>query len=1382
MTGDGKLASMKKNLVKTGLLAIISMAFLGVTMSTISWFSNLVVIDNAYGTNTQIEGSTMGAYFAYGNGIPTGDGNKVYGINKPRHLYNLAWLQYLGYFDNKQGGPQFYFEIDPNMEGDLDMSGWVLPPIGTEDHPFVGNFNGNGKTIKNLTVSNNFGDYNTYPNDVSEWNSTNHKQPHILGLFGVVGNYNSKYTVGNAFSTSVIQVKNTGLTNINVKTAVKDSLMGLVAGYVEGSLLNVAVDSGSLDVDKTATEIANNTTTSYPMSNGHGAFTDNISDYTLVGYTTNKTSIKKVTDTIYNVNVQTGQEFNANAQGTGTQGWGGSIDMMSMFQRIDNVRQRNNSTGVTTSLRSRSTSYQYRTTAVYNPNGTTRSSTPTSKTSNALTVRGLGANATIGNFTWVNSNSSSYMYLGGGERFIEDYYDNYHHEGRYITDGTHYLYFDGTELTNTNSSTTATLWIFTLVSGTTYTISTEYNGTTYYLYYNSGNLGIATNPTETYRRLTTTQSGNSLDISYNTSKIYYYDNSWQLVPTGTSTYTDYYYMKSDSNYISASSTASNTPSNTTSESSAAHFYIEDNTNYFYFLNSSNTKLYLMQYYRNNRTPTIQMRTGSANYYYYYTFNGTTLTARANSTNYYVRYNSGWTYTTTSGQAVTPTAHTVTVDFSTYKLSNTLANDPAERDGPDEYLNSTKHKDYYEYTAANTTYFPLNVASDGGTTASSITNGNYRPTDANTGYVIAGTSVPETSTISDGGPSLVRVSQYSKTHNVNNRSQTIKNSFKYSGTSYASGTIADADVLTISSAGQTSLTTAYPDPEHSLEKYASSKSTLLSVLRSSSNNYGLHFMNTQVSTSHIVKATNVSILGESYGDPNDTNEKKRTYEMPVNAIDFNLKEKGYINFFAGTYFSSDVTSFFSIHQIFRDGEANGYAITDIKEIAKIYGNTDHKNWSYAYQYTDGSFSKPYRFTGVNTKYELSNLDPDPETPYVESHSLTSEDFATYETTFGYTELFDTEWITNYSHTTHEKIYNLSQEYLFYFEMPMNSGEFCLGSVYGGAGGYLLYLDIGASAAKTQRTVVAEHYLESIITFSYPDGVALIPTDTIEGTEPTFKASNSVCVNIQGSYKGVLSVTRDDNDNVTVARDASYNTVAKPSYISDTIVSVVDPGDNLDSSADDTDLMNAYTYDAKYEKETYRILYYDLNVNFESITKTVIEDVRTRNNDGTWSAFNRTVTQQVDNGDVLTLQNESQITNSVITIFKYLGENNEANGTKWTYSEINNLSSQIFYNSATNTNVSSSAICSTLTTELVELYHILDYGITETTTIQLDLEIDEDITTGTYYKYKDYIIIPVLTGVPENEHVVYVVKKIGSNTVYFVDTTTQLTTVNQEVQLP
>lgn len=107
-------------------------------------------------------------------------------------------------------------------------------------------------------------------------------------------------------------------------------------------------------------------------------------------------------------------------------------------------------------------------------------------------------------------------------------------------------------------------------------------------------------------------------------------------------------------------------------------------------------------------------------------------------------------------------------------------------------------------------------------------------------------------------------------------------------------------------------------------------------------------------------------------------------MPADSIDFRVANRGYINFFAGTYYGSD-KNFFSLHSITRGSDNS---ITAIKEISKIYSVSGSPD--YVYQYTDESYSASV--TGKTLILE-----------------------------------FDCEWITNPTSITNNAVY--------YFEIPV-----------------------------------------------------------------------------------------------------------------------------------------------------------------------------------------------------------------------------------------------------------------------------------------------------------------------------------------------------------
>lgn len=300
----------KKHSLKIFLYAVLGGTILasGCAISAFSfaWFSNNNNVTRGF------DGSTTGAYFARGNGS---EGNP-YVINKPIHLYNLAWLQYVGFFKDKEP----YFII----ERDLDMSGWTLPPIGTTENPFLGHLDGNdtlhsqGQTatakISNLTISNSFEKYNgRHP---SSQKLSTFISPEITGLFGVLGN-----------KTSTVEpsVKNLYLNKISIDSATDNALSGVVAGYVNGALSNILINDSSLNLKDGTNKLA-----------GY----DSISSYTSVGYCepNYRTTYVKNNTTMYEPQYVGNASFNpTSGSGGEEQGWGGSIDFSSLSRRITNM-------------------------------------------------------------------------------------------------------------------------------------------------------------------------------------------------------------------------------------------------------------------------------------------------------------------------------------------------------------------------------------------------------------------------------------------------------------------------------------------------------------------------------------------------------------------------------------------------------------------------------------------------------------------------------------------------------------------------------------------------------------------------------------------------------------------------------------------------------------------------------------------------------------------------------------------------------------------------------------------------------------------------------------------------------------------------------------
>ena len=1317
------------------------MASAAAAVGTLSWFASSADISN---TDNPINGSANSAYFAYGNGSPTtpeDPDSRVYGITVPRHLYNLAWLQYLGFFNlEEENGKQYYFELGDN----IDMTGWVLPPIGTEDNPFIGNFNGNGYVVSGLTVSNNFSDFNRHPGVVT---AGNFEQPHILGFFGAIGDYNGDFE-GTDYSSTANEFLNTGLTGLTIKTYLPDSLMGIAAGYVDGTMKNIAVDASTITMDSSIEQ----TTTSY------GGHTTNISDFSLVGFTTNMQQVKKVDETIYDIEISAGNEFNAAEQGE-SNGWGGSINMRTIYQRLYALK-------VYPSIKNET--LNHRTNRTYYDDVEDTSARVTRSNSRMYYYHGYdNAHSYLGNYSFLNRGTDydSFMYLSGGHYESQTYYTNTVHSGYKITDGTNYLTYNGSTLGNTTTSGNGTPWTFTQYSGDVYYIQYKYQSDSYnrYLYNNGGTLTIGTGtPNANNARWTVTKDGNNLSIvsvSDSTKKIYYYGGAWSLITSsGTESY---YVIQSGTNYISASSASGSTVTNTTSEAEAAHFQVDSSdNNRVYFQKTGSTTKYYLTAYRNGNTTGLRTNTNAtANRYYVFTYTNSTLSARYNNnTNYYVRYNNGWAVAT-SNYSITLTQKSI--NYSSMYLSNTLDSPESSTTGPDYYQSAndiqkgnSNTKMYFDYS--DTTYFPINVKTDGGSFGNAtavntaINNGNFDPVATNTGYITAGsdyssvnanvTSSTNADTYRDN-ISKVRVSEYA----ISN----IDNSFSTSYTKYTQ--FVDSAIYTINSNG-TKRTMAQEYTEDNYPRYLEAKKSFYSnalttdynsetdTYKVADNVYGLHFLNTSISKETVVNARNVSILG---------NNADR-YELPVNAVDFNLKQKGNVNFFAGTYFTGN-NSFFSLHEIFRnddaspkadEGEYNSFnTISDIKEIEEIYttdvGTTTTKYANiYKYKGKTGNemYSVPYRFDVEQNKFEMSSTSTTESTTQYVYATMGQTEFDDYVSTYGYQLRFKTSQIGVNSGSISK------DNSIFYYEFPMNQGEYCLGSVDGGTGAYLLYLDIAANASKVQRTIISEHFLYEELVQAFPYGVALytLPNpETFEDETPVIDITteidytDSACVEIQAGYTESFSIDRDDGD-VTLTR--SNPSTAPPVYASEDIELIHDSGS---STPIDVEVISNDVIEVK------RLTYLDVNVNMVTLTKTVITD--TIVNEGTPT---RTIVQEN--------YNSTDPTEDPTSTYVYNSETDQRDDIV-----VYNTSNGVRY--ANDDLVDQDVLPISVSSDAVLIVRIVQkggQGYEED--IAIVISIDEDDLTGTYYLFDNYVI----TITPDGEDVVIYVKTYtGDQVIYY-----------------
>lgn len=1349
---------MKKTLSKMGLSFLISLASLSMATSTFSWLSYLVSIDNSYSSDNKIDGSTLGAYFAYGNGIPVtvGPGNRVYGINKPRHLYNLAWLQYLGYFnkvgDNGNLANQFYFEIDPNLEGELDMTGWVLPPIGTESHPFIGNFNGNGKVISNLTISNEFGDFNTHPSEVT---SEKYNQPDIVGFFGVVGNKNGL----EGYSSSTNEISTLGLKDLTVETASSTTLVGLAAGYVDAEIKNVAIENPTLIV-------SNQGATKYSES-----LTNNISDYLAVGYcndTDNKrytADISKVTNSLYNVNVSNLQPFTITEQGINV-GWGGSIDMLEMYTNLDkDWKKLKHGYGSGNSIDP--LSYVSARTDSYDIDGNLISSNPTSTTQNDMPYNDYGQVSGSGDnhkYFNVSKNSSltnddtevteslqtssvSYVVQTEGtkqateERFMcltgrkdvsitnglsltTNNYPTY--SARYISttvgNQTRYLTVSNGAIVN-NSTSQTTAWA---ISGNRLFTVDSSNNKVYLVCNNQGTLSL------------TTSVNNASYWNYNSNNIFsclignnawvltYNNNAWKC-QTAT---VDHYLLHDANNHYLKHNKNNNIQYNNSTYSVTSP-------------NTSDTDLWWYKNGNNYRTTNngdyylVKHTTQSGDWWSGYTYTYS-LRVRSDTTDYMTYdgeyFNNGNHYifwdSTNNYFIASNTQKTLMIAEPIFSVQSTI-----NYSGSSNFIayNTETTKEDATLSIPHT-YFPLRYNGDA-------------PDIKNTGYVVSGGNYFE-NPYGDIRVSSYSIGTYLSGVSTNDSTDSENKKYKKIDTVYTKKFDTSNGNLTDKTTNSDAAT-VYA----SSKRYAQSKEALEHVLGGQNNAYGLHFMNAEISDQNPAVVPGAVINGSI----------RKNLELPTDCIDFNLKEKGVINFFAGSYYKDSDTqvankSFFSLYEVDREDPVSTATITNTesaitltykgidesKRMKFVYtsdpfnvaghtyshitinGNTvnekgelfDITNYngsqqpfftldkgSKKYEYfnlkfydnqgvcyldfdvttqrtklneirritrvysasadTDGAQSYCYQYDiGGSIRYSVPymyvmgrKVDLDGETPYIEGRLTANKPQ-------GYDKMEFSTTCIEVGPSGGSLRMNGSKGYVYYFEIPMNEGEFALGSVKNYNGAYLMYLDIAANATLIKRTVVTEHFVFNNQQHKYPLGVAIVlsASSALSGATATpsipIEPADSIYVELDDSFRGVINIelsSSEPKDTATLIRsnmpnapnDYSVDGHATIQYISDDLTAAhgtkeldLNHGlDNLVECADEESENSLKEYYTNVvQTDVKRLNYYDFSVT-DGVTHTIVTQTTVGN------SSSRTVYQDI---------NEEEVAESNIKI--YVTDNN------------------------------------------------------------------------------------------------------------------------------
>ncbi len=480
--------SSNRNHVKylTALLLAFSILLVSIS-ATLAWFTNGIQDDLV------VTGSSSSSYFGGGDGSAT----SPYIISDPVHLYNLAWLQYIGYFEDSN----YYFELSKN----INMSGWVLPPIGTTQHPFDDYFNGNNFIISNLTTANLKADgaITAHPDSaefavdaglLSEYQAETDKEVgNCIGFFGSIDGGS---------------VSNFTLSGCDVICYSDQTTVGIVAGNVGAPLSGIGVDDCTVSIAQAATPLSGTV----------------LSDYTLVGHcaaayvSSLEVSEVKIADPIVDSEPEGGT-------GSGDTGFGDTIPMDKLYDQIYKA-SRANATQVTYT-------YRYENRLTIDGNNQTSSEinhTGSFKTQNySNSANKSYFSALFSNFTFLTdgvagqqTNMYKSLCLAGGVMDTETKVIKSTVTGYKIYSGNNYLNLvlqDGSYVIS-GGADNGTLWMLgevdkdiTNVSSPNYLYAYAADGTPYYLNVElNGEVKASTTPSS--RKWTYSITGSSITFHY----------------------------------------------------------------------------------------------------------------------------------------------------------------------------------------------------------------------------------------------------------------------------------------------------------------------------------------------------------------------------------------------------------------------------------------------------------------------------------------------------------------------------------------------------------------------------------------------------------------------------------------------------------------------------------------------------------------------------------------------------------------------------------------------------------------------------------------------------------------------------------------------------
>ncbi|MGN0804112.1 MAG: hypothetical protein ACI4MS_01895 [Candidatus Coproplasma sp.] len=240
---------MKKKIISIVNLIIAVLIALFTLSQAFAWFA-----EDVRKSQDKFNGSSASPYFESGDGSE-GD---PFILSSYNHLYNLAWLQNTGNLNDQY----YYFEL----KNDITMpDNFWLPPIGTDEYPFQGYFDGKNKKVINLKTTT---DSSKLTSAVS---GSSVKYSHAVGMFGMtaahVGILIAKITNVNLINPIVeVASQNASYDPKSVET----DTVGIAIGFANCGAENIGVYNGKLSVQKTGYTTVNSIIGGYDGSKVNG--------------------------------------------------------------------------------------------------------------------------------------------------------------------------------------------------------------------------------------------------------------------------------------------------------------------------------------------------------------------------------------------------------------------------------------------------------------------------------------------------------------------------------------------------------------------------------------------------------------------------------------------------------------------------------------------------------------------------------------------------------------------------------------------------------------------------------------------------------------------------------------------------------------------------------------------------------------------------------------------------------------------------------------------------------------------------------------------------------------------------------------------------------